>query len=130
MNKKILKQCLRIAERNNHKHPDDDGYHHFSFVVQNDRICEWATNTTGEPICIRGYPTYGKVHSEFNVWNKAKGILKKNTRFEVVNIRMTRGYGAVKMSCPCKNCYNYLKSQGCYRIYFTTDLGSFAKVDC
>jgi len=129
MNKKTLKQCIRIAEQNNHKHPDSTGYRHFSFLVQNDKIVEHATNTIGDPIIIRGYPKYGKVHSEFNVWKKAKGILNKNSVFEVVNVRMTKG-GLIKMSCPCKNCFDYLKSQGCYRIHFTTDLGSFAKVDC
>jgi hypothetical protein len=130
MNKKVLKQCIRIAEKNNYKHPDKDGYRHFSFVVQNDAICDWSTNTCAAPILIRGYPIYGKIHAEFNVWNKAKGILLKNSKFEVVNMRMTKN-GGIRNSCPCLNCFKYLRNQGCYRIWFTTGLEqSFAKMEC
>lgn len=130
MNKKILKQCLIISEKNNHKHPDQDGYRHFSFVVQNEKIIEWATNTIGEPIMFLGYPSYGKVHAEFNALNKARGIMVRYSRFEVVNIRITKG-GLIRNSCPCKNCFDFLASHGCSKIWFTTGLNkAFARVEC
>lgn len=130
MTKKILKLCIRIVEQNNNKHPDPDGYRHFSFIIQEDKIVEWDTNKVGPPILFRGYPSYGKIHAEFSVWNKAKGIILKNTKFEIVNVRITK-CGSIRISCPCQNCFDYLKSQGCCRIWFTTGLEKrFAKIDC
>lgn len=124
MKKTLLKECLRIArEKNTPDHHDQWGkFHHFAFVVQNNKIIEWATNKTGESPTVWGYQQTAKIHAEFWAYQKAKGLLDKNKSFELVNLRLNKN-NELRMSKPCSCCYNFLKSFGCIKIWFTTDLG-------
>jgi hypothetical protein len=128
MKSKILDECLRIARKYNPKHPEIEGkgYLHYSFIVQGDRIVEWATNKKAAPQIWHGYPVTSKLHSEFLALRRARGILEKNVSFEIVNIRLNKK-GDLRSSYPCKHCYTFLVAFGCKEIWFTTNLG-FAKV--
>lgn len=131
MNKRILRQCLKIAKDYLPKHPEFHCYPMYSFVVQGDKIVEWDTNNNGVPDGPL-YPMYAarvshldgtpKTHAEVNSYRKAKGLLNRNKDFEVVNIRLTR-QGEMRIAAPCSCCYQFLKSLGASKAYFTTSAG-------
>ena len=127
--KSILRQCLRISrQKNNPKlHPEFGKFHHFSFVIQNNKILEWGTNKTGDPLTKFGYPEYGKMHSENSAYFKAKGILDHSKPWEMVNIRLNKR-NEIRVSKPCKCCSSYLRILGCKMVWFTTEAG-WAKVN-
>lgn len=129
MRKRILKQCLDIAIKNNteEKHPEWGNYHHFSFIIQDNKIVEWGVNRVGDPLTHFGYSPLSKIHAENDAMRKAKGILDKNKPFECVNIRLSK-QNELKVSAPCECCYNFLKILGCKKAYFTTPVG-FASVE-
>lgn len=127
MKRKVLHQCLSIAVKNNPFHPEWDHYHHFSFIIQDNKIVQFATNKRASPLTHLGFGSYTKMHSEVNVYQKAKGIMDRNSDFEVVNIRLTKN-NEVKESQPCKCCYAFLRHLGCKRIWFTTRMGNFAVI--
>jgi len=127
MKRKLLIKCLSIATKNNCNHPESDCYHHFSFIVQKNKIVAWGTNRRSSPLTFLGYPSYSKMHSEIDAYYKSKGIMDKSD-FEVVNIRLTKSNN-VKESTPCKCCYAFLKHLGCSRIWFTTSIGNFAIIN-
>jgi len=123
MKNTILRECLRIAIERNPTHPEWGHYHHFSFIVQANRILEWGINRKGPPLTQYGYKRFGKLHSETEAFRKAKGILDHGKKFEIVNVRLNRS-GDVRLSKPCKTCYSFLKSVGdCGYVWFTTDVG-------
>jgi hypothetical protein len=124
MKKRILQECLRIAKEHNKPelHPEWGCYHHFSFVIVDNKILEWGTNCKGDPLISLGYPKWGKIHSEYAAWKRAKGLMNKKDYFSVVNIRLTK-QGVISESKPCSCCFNFLKDQNCKHIWFTTDIG-------
>lgn len=126
MKRKLLNTCLDIALRNNNSlnHPQWDYYHHFSFIIQGQKIIEWGMNRRSSPLKLLGYADHSKMHSEIDAYFKAKGILGKGS-FDVVNIRLTKT-NRVAPSSPCKCCYHFLKRMGANKIYFTTAIDSFA----
>jgi len=126
MKRKILDICLNIAIRNlpNNTEP----YCHYTFLVQRNSIVEWGKNRRGPPLTFLGYESHTKMHSEVDAYFKAKGIMIKNEPFEAVNIRLTKT-GSIKNSCPCKCCLAFLKGLKCKRVWFTTDLENFARMD-
>ena len=138
MNKRLLRDCLRISQNNLHKHPEfscnTGSYYHWSFIVQRNKIVEYATNSTGKPPKILGaYYKRGmwddfipKRHSEYNCYMKAKGLLIRNESWEIVNIRL-RYNGVMAMSQPCTCCHNFMHDVGCSKCFFSTDMG-FAKI--
>jgi len=128
MNKKILEQCLLIAKENNapNLHPQWLYYKHYSFIIQNNEIIDWGTNRKGSAITILGYPNYSKIHSEFDAFRKAKGLLKKNKKFEIINIRLSKT-STLKNSRPCKCCSSYLHNMGCHEVWYTT-INGFCKL--
>lgn len=131
MKRKILYECLEIARRNNtpEKHPQWGFYHHFSFIISDNKILEWGTNRSSQPLTYLGYDSYTKMHSETDAYFKAKGLMrKKQQTFEVVNIRLNKS-NRIKMSNPCKCCFTFLKNMGCKKIWFTTNIDSFASLD-
>jgi len=130
MKNRILNECLRIALQNNTpiKHPQWDCYKHFSFIIQSGKILEWGTNRRGSSFTFLGYEPYQKIHSEVDAYFKARGLLEKRVPFEVVNIRLNKS-GVLRASNPCKCCYAYLKSLGCKRIWFTTNIENFACIN-
>jgi tRNA(Arg) A34 adenosine deaminase TadA len=125
MKKKILDNCLKIAVKNNHKHPDYKGYHHFTFIVQSDKLIEWGANRKSQAMTFLGYKKHTKRHSEVDAFLKAKGLLDKNKCFEVVNVRLSK-QNEIRISSPCSCCSQFLKNIGCKKIWFTTDMGEFA----
>ena len=127
MKRKMIEECLKIALKHNtpEKHQEWGYYHHFSFVIQNGKILEWGKNRRGSPLLYLGYQPYTKMHSEVDAYFKAKGILDKIKRFEVINIRLDK-YNIIRRSEPCRCCSAFLRNLGCYRIWFSTNIGNFA----
>lgn len=134
MKKTILRDALRIAREKLGNHPQLDHFPHYSFIVQGNKIIEWATNSNGVPPVHLGYhkrlspieEVTPKSHAEFNAWKKAKGILNQNDSFECINIRLNKN-GEMKMSAPCSCCKNFLLEMGCTSFHFTTESG-WAKI--
>jgi hypothetical protein len=120
---------LDIAARNNNslKHPEWGCYHHFSFIIQKNKILEWSTNRRGDALTFLGYEPHQKIHSEVDAYKKAKGIMDRSLPFEVVNIRLTKT-GRISTSEPCKCCFAFLRNLDCKSVHFTTDIGSFASI--
>jgi tRNA(Arg) A34 adenosine deaminase TadA len=127
MKRKLIDECLKIALKNNkpEKHQEWSNYHHFSFVIQDDNIVSVGKNRCSSPLLYLGYQLHTKMHSEVDAYFKAKGILSKKNRFEVINIRLTKT-NIIRHSEPCKCCFAFLKNLGCYRVWFTTNIGNFA----
>lgn len=125
MKRKMLDICLNIAIKHLSKHTEP--YCHFSFIIHKNQVIEWGTNRRGSPLTFLGYPSYSKIHSEVDAYLKGKGLLKKAS-FDVINIRMTRSGKLLRNAGPCKNCYEFLKGMGCRYIWFSTDLGNFARM--
>lgn len=129
MRKRIIKQCLSLARTKNNpdSHPEWGNFHHFSFIIQNNKILEMGFNRKGPPLEGFGYSQeFGKIHSENDVYRKAKGIIDHSKAFDVVNIRLNKR-DQLRLSKPCSCCSNFLGVVGCRHIYFSTNNG-FAKV--
>jgi hypothetical protein len=129
MRKKIIKQCLHLARAKNNpeSHPEYNNFHHFSFIVQNNKILEMGFNRKGPPLEGFGYSKeFGKIHSENDVYRKTKGIIDHSKPFDIVNIRLNKR-GQLRLSKPCSCCANFLRVVGCRHVYFSTNDG-FAKV--
>lgn len=129
MNKNILKECVRLSKRQNNadKHPQFHNYIHWSFIVQDNMIVEIGKNKQGKPKYTNfGYIKTAKIHSEHDVYEKAKGLLKKNRPFEIVNIRLNK-QGDLRLSKPCACCCKFLDFIGCKTVWFSTEVG-FAKL--
>lgn len=124
MKKRLLKECLRLAIAKNtpELHPQFGNYHHFCFVIQNNKIIEYGTNMPGTPPKFAGYAGVCKIHAEFMAFKRAKGLLNKDYNFEAVNIRLNK-QNELRMSSPCKCCYSFLTAEGCNKIWFTTNYG-------
>jgi tRNA(Arg) A34 adenosine deaminase TadA len=128
MNKKILRECLRMARDKNRPevHPEWGNFLHYSVIVQNNKIIEMGFNRSIHKGALRhlGYSDESKIHSEVDAYNKAKGHpdFDFNDPFEVVNMRLNR-QGDMRMSKPCSCCHNFLNTLGAKGCYFTTDVG-------
>lgn len=120
----LLVECLRISCKHLPKHPEFNAYKHYSFVIQNNSIIEWGTNRAAPSII--GYQPWQKLHSENQAYFRAQGLLNKNKRFDIVNIRLNKS-GDILLSHPCKCCISFLKHLGCNYVWFTTALG-FARL--
>jgi hypothetical protein len=120
---------MRIAREKLPRHPQLECYPHFSFIVQDNKMLEWAYNNAHHPPIHLGYETRlengeAKTHAEFNAWKRARGIMDQNRPFECVNIRLNKA-GVARMSAPCSCCHGFLKELGCTSCYFTTDAGEW-----
>lgn len=122
MKKSIIRECVRISKSKNspRTHPEWGNFHHFSFIVQDNKILGWATNKTGEASKVLGFGDKNKIHSEPSAYAKAKGLLNSTKSFECVNIRLTR-LDRLKISKPCDCCFRFLKIMGCSFVYFSTE---------
>lgn len=128
MNKRILDSCLSIARKNNtSKHPEYDSFMHFSFVVKDNKILEYATNYRGITRYSKFYSRISKTHAEAAAYTKAKGLMRRGDTFEMVNIRLNRE-GELRNSAPCSGCYALLQLFGCIKVWYTTKEGKFEKV--
>lgn len=124
MKQTILKECIRISREKNHQRDSD--FRHFSFIIQKNKLVEWGMNVAKVPPMIHfGYSKTSGWHSEVNAYRKAKGILEDGS-FEIINIRLNK-QGILRLSKPCKCCYNFLQELGCSVVWFSTDVG-FAKL--
>jgi len=128
MKKKILDICLLISKNSINLHPRKGNYKHFSFIIQSNQLVEWGTNRANPPLIKFGYENHQMIHSENLAYKRGKGLLDKNKKFEVVNIRLNRSK-QVKISKPCSHCLEYLKKMGCSNIWFTDKIGDFKKIN-
>jgi deoxycytidylate deaminase len=128
MKTKVIKECLNIAKMNNTpNHPQWDCFHHFSFIIQRNKIVKWGMNRSGTASIRLGFEPSQKIHSEVDAYFKARTFIDDSIPFEVVNVRLTKTF-IVKESCPCKCCWSFLKRLGCKRIYYSTNMGEFANI--
>jgi len=133
MKNTILRDAVRIAREKLPRHPQKEHWPHYSFIIQNNKIVEWSTNTGNEPAPFYGYHlriNWGlpKSHAETNSYRKAKGLLIPNKPFEIINIRLSRNNGELRMSAPCNCCHQFLALAGCSVCWFSTQMG-FAKLN-
>jgi hypothetical protein len=125
--KKLITESVRIARTKLTNHPQRDCYLHYSFIIQNNKIVEYATNGTWEPPIYFGYHRFEKgskpkLHAEIWAFKKARGIIDQNKSFQIINIRMNK-QGQIKMSKPCKACYNLMTTFGCDRFWYSSEAG-------
>jgi len=122
MKNNILEDCLRQSIKLNYKHPEKhNGYHHFSFIIQNNTILGHGFNRGGGAKPLIGYKSHQKLHSENTVYFKVKGILENRKSFEMINIRLTK-QNELRISRPCECCISFLFGLGCSCVFFTTGL--------
>ena len=96
-------------------------------MVEDNKLIEWGMNDrNGRVAKYFGYSPHSGIHSEINAYRRARGLIS-GEHFDIVNIRLNKE-GKMKMSAPCSICYNWLKSVGCQKIYFSTEMGDFAKI--
>lgn len=124
MTKKLLTQALQIAHKEHTTHPEWRHFMHWTFVIADGKIVEWATNKKGQPERHFGYHSNAKVHSELFAYRKARGLLKE--RFEIVNVRINR-QGELKIAAPCGVCREWLTAVGCERAWFTLTEGGWGR---
>ena len=111
---------MRIAIKNNTpmNHRRYGWYHHFSFVIQFNKIVEWGTNAAGKDIYSHFYAETALIHSECAAFKRAKGLLDRSKPFDMVNIRLNR-QDELRNSKPCKCCSAFLSLFNCNKVYFT-----------
>jgi len=124
MTKRLLDDCVRLAKILVHKHTQH--FQHYTFVVRDNKIIEWGTNKSAEPLIFLGYSPHQKIHSEFMAWRAAKGLLH-GKEFEMVNVRLGKK-SEIKISKPCEVCYAWLLTLNCSHIWYTTSSGIFEKM--
>ena len=124
MKQTLIRECIGIAKR---KNPNRGGiYRHYSFLIQRNKLIEWADNIRCGDYTKWGYSKYAGGHSEFLAYRKAKGILL-NESFEMLNIRLNKR-GVIKNSKPCSCCYDFLKELGCKLIVYSIDEKYFGRI--
>lgn len=124
MKKSLIHHALKTAIAHIENHAQYKFYLHYTFIVQNNRIVEWGTNTSQEPKKHFGYHSRvacPKMHAEIEAYKKAKGLLGKKP-FEAINIRLTRS-GECRMSKPCKCCHSILRELGCSKFWYSSEIG-------
>jgi hypothetical protein len=129
MKKSLLAYALNVAKEKLPLHPQLEYFPHYTFIVQNNHIVDWATNLSQNPPVHYGYknnsldPDYRpKVHSEIAAYKKAKGIMDKNQGFEIINIRLNK-HKEIRLSKPCFCCFEILCELGCQKFYYSSELG-------
>jgi hypothetical protein len=127
MKKSLFNEVVSIARSKMHLHPEFDHFLHFTFIIQDNKVIEWGMNHAGMPRKHYGYHKdditfVPKTHAEVDSYKKARGLLDKSKSFLAINIRLNR-FGELRMSKPCKCCYNLLKNLGCKRFYYSSNVG-------
>ena len=124
MKNSIINECLKTARNEISGHPEfsTNGYLHWSFIVQNNKIIGKGKNKIGKSRFTGfGYSPLSKIHSEVDVYCKVKGILNREN-FNILNIRLNK-LGQLRLSKPCPCCTRFLIFMGCTVVYYTTDNG-------
>ncbi len=119
MRKKILKYCLDFARGHNNDHPEWGNFHHFTFIVQSNKVIGFGVNRLGSPPKHLGYASWGKVHSETDAMSKNRAFIDFSLKWEIVNIRLNK-LGNTRMARPCNCCHNFLLSLGVHNMWWTT----------
>lgn len=122
MKRSIIRTAEQIARSKNHIHPHQNGFRHYTFVVQNNKILELGMNRLTQPERTRGYKDFSGRHAELDAMYKARGIMDHNKPFEIINIRLNRR-GELRLSKPCKVCDAWLRTTNCKTILYSTDDG-------
>lgn len=132
MKKSLLKEAINISCNKILLHPEYDHYIHYSFIIQNNKIVEWGTNNRLVPAIHFGYQARlndlnytPKMHSEFMAYRKAKGLMRRNKEFEMINIRLNKNK-ELRISKPCDCCFSIMKELGCKRFYYSEKNGFIA----
>ena len=125
--KAIFSKVLRISKRKNKEtHPRwGTGKHHFSFVVQNNKVLSIGTNRDGQ--VYRWYPDFSIMHSENDAYRKAKGLLEPSKPFCIINVKLNKS-GKVRYARPCSCCCKFLSTVGCKKAFFTEEGKGFGKI--
>ena len=135
MKNAIFDNCMRIAQDYLPRHPQFRFYAHYSFVIQNNAIIEWATNSGGNPdgplrpmydSRVKYLNGRSKTHSEPFAMKRARGLLQRNKEFDLINIRLARN-GLTRESAACPCCRHFLTMLGCRSVWFTLDDSRWAK---
>lgn len=135
MNKKILRECLRIAKEKNHRHPEKENgkFFHTSFVIHDGTIICSGYNRSHTPVIHMGYAARmrddsasPKTHSEITAWKRGREIIGDQS-FQMVNIRLNN-HGECKISEPCQVCAYLLPILGCTGVYYTNTIGGWSKL--
>lgn len=127
MKKSLLELMLKIARSSLPTHPQRNYFPHWTFVIQNNSLIEWATNAAGDiehHECYKHRISSGrpKVHSELQALRRASGLLDRRRGWEVINIRLNR-VGNTRLSKPCRCCYDLLCKSGCERFWYSSEIG-------
>jgi hypothetical protein len=130
MKKKLLLEALRTAINHLPNHPSfEKTWMHWSFIVSDGSIVEWATNLRGNVPIHYDYRkkfesgTLALIHSEVAAYRRAKKLLgKKLESFDIINIRLNNRSDPM-ISAPCKCCKPLLQELGCKYFYYTTSCG-------
>lgn len=135
MNKKLLRDCLRIAREKHSHHPEKEigNFLHTSFVIFEGKIVSCGHNRSHAPAVHMGYASRladslhpPKTHSEISAWKKARGLMYGKS-FQMVNIRLNDA-GDPKISEPCAVCAGLLPILGCSGIYYTNGIDGWSKL--
>lgn len=126
MRKSLLDTALKIALDNLSKHPEYEHYPHYTFVVKDNQIVEWATNTAQAPPKHYGYGArikgaIPKTHSEINAYIKSRRIIGKQS-FQIINIRLNKSR-KMRLSKPCVCCHDIMVAMGCTKFYYSSEIG-------
>ena len=124
MKRSLLERCLQIARQYNspNRHPQWGYYLHYSFVIQHGKLLGFGMNRAAPPLTHLGYATTAKVHSETEAIRNCRYQIDFNSAFSVINIRCNTN-GALRMSKPCRCCYQFLIGLGCNKVLYSTDRG-------
>ena len=125
MKKKLLKQCVILARKEYDKHSSK--FRHWTFVVQENKIIGWATNTKVDtPLFFLGYKDFQHVHSEPMALKRTWGLINHKKYFSVVNIRLLANK-ELAMAKPCEVCFPFLIACGAREIIWSTE-NSFEEI--
>lgn len=132
MNKKQIRECVRIASDFHPRHPLFASFAHYSFIFQNNTMLGWGINVNAIPPIHFGYAqrmkNYNhedflpKIHAELHAYNRVKGLLDPKKAWECLNLRLNKSK-EMKISAPCSVCANWMRSLGAETVYFSTDSG-------
>ena len=131
----ILREATRIAFEKHNSHPmRSRGYCLFTFIVEKNKILGFGVNNKDRAVeahygyqkRARGWNNEFKIaeHSEISCWRRTRGLIVG--QFDMINIRITDGKH-LALSAPCAICCDWLSSNGCGNVYFST-YSNFAKI--
>ncbi len=131
----LLREAMRIARVKLPDHPqwNEGTYLHFSFAVLDGAIIGYGTNRTANVPIHTGYNSrmryaydVPKMHSEYDVWRKTRGLIR-HSKFSLINIRLNRD-GVIRNSEPCEVCSLLMPELGCNEFYHTNSHGEWSRL--